>query len=126
GTSNATPVTAGHFGLLHQMWHQGVWAGFGGGSSVFDSRPFSTTAKALMINTAYRYYWAAPAPAGEPIRPNLTRDKQGWGMANLANAYNLRNKTFIVNADQPVTNGQTRAYTINVAAGEPSLNVTMV
>src|SRR5690606_16790804 len=41
-------------------------------------------------------------------------------------AYNLRNKTFIVNADQPVTNGQTRAYTINVAAGEPSLNVTMV
>ena len=124
GTSGATPITAGHFGLLHQMWHQGVWQGFGGASSVFLSRPKSTTAKALMVNGAYRYFWAAPAPVGEPIRPNLTRDKQGWGMPDLGYLYNNAARTFIVNADQPVANGETKTYFINVD-GTTKLNVTM-
>ncbi|MBL9030501.1 MAG: S8 family serine peptidase [Phycisphaerae bacterium] len=115
GTSNATPVTAGHFGLIFQMWHQGVWSGFGGGASVFASRPFSTTAKALMCNGAYKY----------PITATNTRMRQGWGMADVGYLYNIRNKTFIVNANQPVVQGQTHTYQVNVAAAEPELRVTM-
>jgi hypothetical protein len=117
GTSSATPITCGHFGLLHQMWHQGVWEGFGGASSVFHSRPASTTAKALMINTAHRY----PITQG-----NMTRSRVGWGAAHLGNAYNLREKTFIVNETELLTQGQTASYPINVDAGEPEFKATLV
>ncbi|MBX3377705.1 MAG: S8 family serine peptidase [Phycisphaeraceae bacterium] len=115
GTSGATPITAGHFGLLMQMWHQGVWAGFGGASSVFASRPFSTTAKALMINGAYKYNPLSTYP----------RARQGWGMADLGYLYNIRSRTFIVNADDPVGNAQTKTYNISVAPAEAELRVTM-
>jgi serine protease AprX len=117
GTSGATPITCGHFGLLHQMWHEGVWDGFGGASSVFLSRPASTTAKALMINTAHRY----PVTQG-----NMTRSRVGWGLAHLGNAYNLREKTFIVNETELLTQGQTASYPINVDAGEPEFKATLV
>jgi serine protease AprX len=117
GTSSATPITAGHFGLLHQMWHEGVWAGFGGSSSVFHSRPRSTTAKALMINTAHRY----PVTQG-----NMVRARIGWGAAHLGNAYNLRDRTFIINETQRLTQGQTAAYELHVAPGEAEFKATMV
>src|SRR5690606_34637519 len=55
GTSAATPITAGYFGLMFQMWHEGFFPGFGQAESVFRSRPHMTTAKALMINTARQY-----------------------------------------------------------------------
>ncbi|MFN0131754.1 MAG: S8 family serine peptidase [Phycisphaerales bacterium] len=115
GTSGATPITAGHFGLVFQMWHQGVWSGFGGGANVFASRPFSTTAKALICNGAFKY----------TVTATNTRARQGWGMADVGYLYNIRNRTFIVNANQPVTNAQTRTYTVTVANGEPELRVTM-
>jgi hypothetical protein len=120
GTSGATPITAGHFGLLMQMWHEGVWSGFGGGASVFADRPYSTTAKALMIAAAYRYNWLLGGP-----NAGLTRPRQGWGMADVGKLYTNRASTFIVNANQPVQNGQTRTYTLNVAPGTPELLVTM-
>ncbi|WP_246001536.1 S8 family serine peptidase [Allorhizocola rhizosphaerae] len=48
GTSGATPITCGNFGLLFQMWADGVFAGSPGlGRDVFDSRPHAATAKAL-------------------------------------------------------------------------------
>ncbi len=114
GTSGATPIVAGHFGLLMQMWHQGVWAGFGGASSVFASRPFSTTAKALMCNGSFRYAIGT-----------LPRVRQGWGMPDLGYLYNIRTRTFIVNANDPVQNAQTKTYTVVVAAAQPELRVTM-
>jgi subtilisin family serine protease len=120
GTSGATPITAGHFGLLFQLVHEGVFPGFGGGSSVFSDRVHMTTAKAMMINTAYRYNWLAGGPNG-----GLTRARQGWGMADLANLYNMRNKMMIIDADDPMTTGQVRTYQFLVSAGEPNLNVTM-
>jgi serine protease AprX len=126
GTSGATPITAGHFGLLMQMWHQSVWTGFGGASSVFLSRPRSATAKALMINTAYRYTWTGTAPPGEPVRPTITREIQGWGMADVGNMYNLRSKTFIVNETDLLTPLATKTYNLYVPAGQPNFNVTMV
>jgi serine protease AprX len=118
GTSGATPITAGHAGLLMQMWHQGVFQGFGGASSVFLSRPKSTTAKALLINGAYRY---TPSSGNRMYRGNV-----GWGMADLTKLYNDRTKFYIVNANDPVTNGQTRVHQLAVLAGEPELRATLV
>jgi serine protease AprX len=118
GTSGATPITAGHFGLLMQMWHLGMFQGFGGGASVFASRPKSTTAKALMINGAFRY---TPTGANQMYRGFV-----GWGMADLTKLYNDRTKFFIINANDALTNGQTRTHTLLVQAGEPEFRVTMV
>jgi serine protease AprX len=114
GTSGATPITAGHFGLLHQMWHEGAFQGFGGGSSVFHSRPKSTTARALMVNGAYRY----------PLN-QLARIRQGFGMADIGRVYQDREKTFIVNADNPLEQGQAANYSLQVGP-TPELRITMV
>ncbi len=81
GTSGATPITAGHFGLLFQMWADGVFAGSpGSGADVFDARPHMTTAKALMINTASPYDFSGDTH-------DLTRIHQGWGLAHVGNLY---------------------------------------
>jgi serine protease AprX len=117
GTSSATPITAGHFGLLHQMWHEGVWQGFGGATSVFDSRPKSTTAKALAINTAHRY------PIGQG---GMYRARVGWGMIHVGNMHALRDRTFIVNESAVLTDAQTATYVLQVAPGEPEFKATMV
>jgi hypothetical protein len=118
GTSSATPITAGHFGLMMQMWHEGVWPGFGGGSSVFADRPKQATAKALMINTAYRYN---PTPTNLMYRAYV-----GWGMTDVARLYDIRAHTVIVNQTDVITNGQTQTYHLTVLPGEPEFRVTMV
>ncbi len=126
GTSCATPITAGHFGLLHQMWHQAVWSGHGGAASVFLSRPKSTTARALMIAGAFRYDWAAPSLVNGHINPTLTRNRQGWGMADLGRLYQMASKTFVVDETDILLANETKSYQIVVAAGEQRLNVSMV
>lgn len=118
GTSGATPITAGHFGLMFQMWHNGIFANTAAASTVFDNRPKATLAKALMINTANQY----PLPA--PF--DITRNVQGWGSVHLSNLYNARNKMCFVNETDVLTNLQTKTYKVVVAAGEPSLKATMV
>ena len=56
GTSGATPITAGHVGLFFQMWSDGIFGNdVDPGGTVFENRPHMTTAKAFMINTAFRY-----------------------------------------------------------------------
>ncbi len=117
GTSSATPITAGHFGIFFQMWHEGVWAGRGGGATVFDSRPHMSTAKAMMINTAHKY----PLNQGD-----LRRIRQGWGMADLRNLYNNADKTFIVNEEDVLTPLGANSYMLTVPPGETELAVTMV
>jgi hypothetical protein len=126
GTSGATPITAGHFGLLHQMWHQGVWSGFGGAPTVFESRPKSTTARALMIAGAFRYDWAAPSLENGHINATLTRIRQGWGVADLGRLYNTRARTFVVNETEDLAPLASKSYSIVVAPGEQRLAVTMV
>jgi hypothetical protein len=117
GTSAATPITAGHFGIFFQMWHNGVF-GNPTGATVFDSRPHMTTAKAVMINTAIQW---------EMNGTDLTRVRQGFGRVDLTNLYNLRNKMFIVDESDVLTNLQTKSYTKTVPAGAAApLKVTMV
>lgn len=119
GTSGATPITAGHFGIFFQMWHNGLF-GNPTAATVFESRPRASTTKAMMINTAAQWNMAQPGT-------DITRVRQGWGRANVENLYNLRNKMFIVNEGAPLTNLQTRSYSVRVPAGSTDpLKVTMV
>lgn len=121
GTSAATPITCGYVGLLHQMWHEQVFDGFGGGASVFASRPHMSTAKALLVNSAYRYNWLNGGSNG-----NINRTKQGWGMADLARLYNDRAKTFVVDETDVLLPFGSKTYQFEVGPGEPELRITMV
>jgi hypothetical protein len=117
GTSAATPITAGHFGIFFQMWHNGIF-GNPTGATVFDSRPHMATAKAVMINTAVQW---------EMNGTDLTRVRQGFGRADLTNLFNLRNKMFVVDEADVLTNLQTKTYTKTVPAGSTDpLKVTLV
>lgn len=83
GTSSSTPVTAGGFGLLFQIWADGVFhGGPGAGLDVFDARPHASTARALMIHAAKQYAFAGNTH-------NLTRVHQGWGFPDVQTLYEL-------------------------------------
>lgn len=83
GTSGATPATAGAFGLLFQMWADGVFdGGPGKNRDVFNTRPHFTTAKAIMINSAYQYPFSGESH-------NLTRVHQGWGFPDVQSLYDV-------------------------------------
>ena len=123
GTSSATPQTSGYFGLLFQMWHDGVWAGHGGGADVFDSRPQMATAKALMINNAWRYNWAQP---GGCSYGDANRFRQGWGTADAQRLYDRAGVTSIIDETDVITPLETISYNVSVQPGETELNVTMV
>ncbi len=119
GTSAATPIVAGHFGIFYQMWHAGLF-GNPTSTSVFNSRPHMTTAKAIMINTASQWDMNI---AGT----DTTRVRQGFGRPDLKNLYDLRNKMKIINETDVLTNLQTKTYTVYVPAGSTDpMKVTMV
>lgn len=118
GTSAATPMTAGAFGLMYEMWHAGVF-GNSTGTSVFDSRPKATTARALMINSASSYNFSGGSA-------DLTRVHQGWGRANVQRLYEARNEMFIVNEELVLSHGESVAYPMTVDAGQTQLAVTLV
>ncbi|MEX2217341.1 MAG: S8 family serine peptidase [Phycisphaerales bacterium] len=120
GTSGATPSVAGCFGLFFQMWHESVWKGRGGASDVFTSRAKMTTAKAALINTAFKYNWLAGGP-----NASINRNVQGWGMPDLQNLYNERDSTFIVDEEDALPPLGVKNYYVRVQPGEPVLNVTM-
>lgn len=120
GTSAATPITGGHFGLLFQLWHQGVWAGHGKKADVFTSRPQMATAKALMINMAYRYNWKAGGSNAD-----IDRYKQGWGTADVKRLYDRAAVTSIIDEKDVITPLGKKQYNVTVAAGQTELNVTL-
>jgi len=119
GTSGATPITAGHFGLLFQMWADGIFGNPVSGGDVFDERPHFTTAKAMMINTAQQYDFSG-ASSG------FSRFHQGWGQADLRNLYEQRDNLFIVNEDDVLSEFGSTTYSLTVLPGEPELKVTLV
>lgn len=119
GTSAATPITAGHFGLFYQMWADGVFGQTVTGTTVFDARPMNTTAKAVMINTATQWTFSGTTA-------DLTRTHQGWGAADLKSAYDGRNDMFIVDETDVLTNLQSKSYRLYVASGTPEFRASMV
>ncbi len=119
GTSAATPITAGHFGIFFQMWHAGLF-GNTPGATVFDSRPKMSTTKAVMINSAIQWDMSI---AGTDV----TRVRQGFGRANVENLYNRRTRMRIVNETDVLMNLSIRRYNVNVPVGSADpLKVTMV
>jgi hypothetical protein len=117
GTSNATPVTAGLFGVMYQMYAQGVFNNPAIGGSIFAKRPKASLARALMINTARPYELATNV--------NTTREKQGWGTASPRNLWDRRGNMFMVNETDVLQNLQSKTYRLFVDAGTPQLRVTM-
>ncbi len=120
GTSSATPQTAGYFGLLFQMWHEGVWSGHGGAATVFDSRPQMMTAKALMIHHAFRYDWTLGGPNGD-----IDRFRQGWGTADARNLYDTASATFIVDEDVVLAPLGSYSTTAELTGTEPEFKATL-
>ncbi len=124
GTSGATPITAGQFGLFFQMWADGIFAGGPGlGRDVFNSRPHMSTAKALVINTAYQYAFSG-------TNHDRTRTHQGWGFPDLKNIHEMaQNNNFsvpiLIDETQVLRPLDTHSYTLEMA-GDTPLKATMV
>ena len=124
GTSGATPIVAGHAGLVFQMWADGVFAGNPGQNlNVFDSRPHMTTAKALLINSAFQYSFNG-------IGHDKTRVHQGWGMPDVQKLYETAEAhnwilPILIDETAVITPLETHTYTVNSDGSKPLL-VTMV
>lgn len=116
GTSAATPMTAGFFGVMFQMWNAGVFNVPVPAATVFDNRPKAQLAKAIMINTARQ----------KPFPPliDITRNVQGWGVVNVQDLYNLRNSMMVVNETVPLNNLETATFKVRSTGAAP-LKVTM-
>lgn len=119
GTSAAAPITAGHFGIFYQMWHNGLFDN-PVGRTVFESRPHLTTAKAMMINTAEQWDMTLP---GTDIR----REHQGFGRVSLTNLNAMSEKMLIVDESDVLTEFETKTYFVPVVTGMTDpLKITMV
>ena len=119
GTSGATPITCGHFGLVFQMWSLGVFNNTAYGTDVFSSKPNAMTAKAILINRATQWDFSG---AGH----NRSRVKQGWGHAQVDAVHAYRDKGFIVDQSDVLEELETTAYRFYVAPGEASFKATLV
>jgi serine protease AprX len=119
GTSSATPICAGHVGLLYEMWHQGVFGNPHPNATVFENRPNNTTMKALVINTATQWTFTGATA-------DLTRTHQGWGHPDLKTAWDLRNNMYIVDETDVLVNLASTVHSLTVPPGTPALKATMV
>jgi len=120
GTSSATPIIAGHIGLFYQMWDAGI---FGNtvipGGSVFENRCHPSTAKAMLIASAYQYPFTGTTG-------DKTRTHQGWGMPDLQHLYNVRNNMYIIDESDILVPFEIAQHQVTVDTGAPELKVVMV
>lgn len=117
GTSASTPIVAGHFGVLFQLWGEGI---FGNAidptGDTFDNRPSAMTAKALMINTARPW----------DMKGDMERTDQGWGAPDLARLFDSRRSVFVVDQNRPLLSTGDRAeYRVTVSPFLEPLRITM-
>jgi len=119
GTSGATPIIAGYVGLFFQMWADGIFGNeVNHEGTVFENRAHMTTAKAMLINTAYQYPFTGTSH-------DKTRMHQGWGMPDVGSLYDLREKIYVIDETvvlEPFDVGQ---HIVSVEIGEPEIKVTM-
>ena len=126
GTSGATPIVAGHNVIAIQMFTDEVLPGIGGfgqalrvpGGTSHENRPHFTTLKALQVVNARQYNFSASSSDNR-------REHQGWGFPNLQDMYDNRNKTYIIDETQVITQGETQSYSIDVEPGEAALKVCL-
>ena len=122
GTSGATPIVAGHLGLVLEMWTNGDLGNSlkAPGGTRFENRPHFTTAKALLIASARQYDFNSSST-------NNRREHQGWGFPNVRRLYECREKLLVVDESDvlSLTGEAEKTYQVNVAAGEPVLKICM-
>jgi hypothetical protein len=119
GTSGATPIIAGHFGLFYQMWSDGIFGNeVDPEGTVFENRPHMTTAKAMLINTADQYPFNGTTH-------DKTRMHQGWGMPSVKNLYDLRNEFYIIDESDVLQPFAISTHTVTVEENAPYLKATM-
>lgn len=118
GTSSATPITAGTFGVMFQMWGRGIFGNACPAPTYHANRPKAALAKAIMINNAEQ--WSLVAPS------DITRNVQGWGRPNILNVFNRRDNFLFVNEDVSLNNLQSQTYRVWVEPGQPNFKVTLV
>jgi hypothetical protein len=120
GTSASTPIAAGCMGLTIQMWTSGLLGPTNPGATVFARRPHAATAKALLINNAEPYAFSG-------LNHDLARAHQGWGTPDLIRTYDraAAGKALVVDETIVLPPLQSATFTVNVAAGEPDLRVTL-
>lgn len=119
GTSAATPITAGFFGLWFQLWSDGVFGNTVLAATPFEAKPKYTLAKAWMINQARQYAFSGASATN-------SRYKQGWGLSRIGGAYDNRDRVFWINETDPLTVLQVKTYRVFVPAGTPEFKATMV
>lgn len=119
GTSAATPIVAGHLGLIYQMWHEDAFGNNPTGSEVFYSRPHNTLAKALLLNSTQQWSFTGSTS-------DRTRTHQGWGRPDLDTLYDDRNDLLYVNEEYVLTEGGVQSWNVTVAAGQPEFRATLV
>jgi hypothetical protein len=119
GTSAATPIVAGHLGLIYQMWGHGVFGNSVGAGDIFDNRPHNTTAKAILLNSTKQWTFSGSSH-------DLTRMHQGWGMPDLKRAYDNGGHTFVIDEEVTLGDQGAAAWDITVPAGAPEFRATLV
>ena len=122
GTSAATPITAGHFGLFFQMWNDELFGNTvpNPGGTVFENRPHAATAKAMLINAASQYPFSGTSH-------DLTRMHQGWGMADVRRLYALQDRfAVIVDESDVLTELGNAQYPVVVDPNQAALRATLV
>lgn len=117
GTSAATPIVAGHFGILYQLWAQGLFGNnVDGTGDAFANRPAPTTARALMINTARAW----------ELSDGIQRRHQGWGAPDVWRLYSARRNIFVVDQSHRLLRALDKAeYLVDANASSGPLRVTM-
>lgn len=126
GTSAATSIVAGFNILAIDAYTEEVVPGinpFGvalraPGGSKHDNRPHFTTLKALQVASSHLYPFTATSTHNR-------RMDVGWGFCNLQTMWDARDRTFVVDETDVLTQGNTTRWNISVAAGEPELRVVM-
>jgi serine protease AprX len=123
GTSGATPIVAGHLGLMIEMYAKGLMTRDETSpvikGDIFASRPHAMTAKALLINTARQYEF-------DGLDHDLARAHQGWGFPNLEDAFDAKENMFVIDESKVLAVDESVMYTIEVAEGSATLNATMI
>ena len=120
GTSSATPIIAGHVGLFFEMWADGIFGNpVNPGQTVFENRAHSATAKAMLAATAYQYDFTG-------TNHDKTRTHQGWGMPDLQNMYNMREKIYVIDETDILNPFDVGTHIVTVEPDEPELKIVMV
>ncbi len=121
GTSGATPIIAGHVGLIIEMWTEGIFSNkleFPK-SERFKNRPHFATVKALLLNSAKQYPFTGEAD-------DRTRVHQGWGFPDLAMLYERRDNILIVNQTDIIKAKETKKYEVVIGPDAPEFKTTLV